>query len=171
MTIFQLIRQEVTAEDAAKLYGLEFGRNGRARCPWHDDHNPDLKFLSSGLCYCHACHKSGDAVALTAQMLGVTHKEAAERIRHDFHLDAPTTNRPDPTASAKVQQRRDERDKERRRWGYLCDVVREADTELRRFDMQSAWDNPRFVQLLKAMAIANDMLDYLWETENEHKQC
>lgn len=169
MNIFALIRQEVTAEDAARLYGLEFGRNGRARCPWHDDHNPDLKFLSSGLCYCHACHKSGDAVALTAQMLGVTPREAAERLRHDFHLDAPTTNRPDPTASAKVQQRRDERNKERRRWGFLCEVARQADAELRRFDRETAWDSPRFVSLLKAMALTNDALDNLWGTNGDER--
>lgn len=30
MTIFELVRQEVTAEAVARLYGLQIGRNGRA---------------------------------------------------------------------------------------------------------------------------------------------
>ena len=37
MTVFELVKQEVTAEDVARLYGLKFGRSGRATCPWHDD--------------------------------------------------------------------------------------------------------------------------------------
>ena len=48
MTVFELVRQEVTAEDVARLYGLKFGRNGRAVCPWHSDHHPDLRFYENG---------------------------------------------------------------------------------------------------------------------------
>ena len=102
MTIFELVRQEVTAEDVARLYDLKFGRNGRAICPWHSDHHPDLAFYPDGTAYCHACHRGGDAVALAAQILGLTPKEAAERLRSDFHLDQPINNRPDPATTAKA---------------------------------------------------------------------
>lgn len=90
MTVFELVRQEVTAEAVARLYGLKFGRNVRAVCPWHSDHHPDLAFSLNGTAYCHACHAGGDAVALAAQILGLTPKEAAERLRSDFHLDQPS---------------------------------------------------------------------------------
>ena len=164
MTVFELVRQEVTAEAAARLYGLKFGQNGRAVCPWHDDHRPDLRFYDDGTCYCFACHAGGDAIALTEQIFSLTPKAAAERLRQDFHLDQPISDRPDPTATAKAKQRRDERESERKRWGFLCDVVRQADAELRRFNPETAWDNPRFVAVLKAMARADEQLNIMWET-------
>lgn len=58
--LFDAVRDGVTAEAAAHFYGLQFGRNGRAVCPWHDDHSPDLAFYDGGArCYCHACHGGG----------------------------------------------------------------------------------------------------------------
>lgn len=165
MTVFELVRQEVTAEDAARLYGLRFGRSGRAYCPWHDDGNhPALKFLDGGTCYCHSCHAHGDATAITAQMLGITPMEAAERIRADFHLDTPTSSRPNPTTKVKAKQRRDENERFNKKWGFLCDVVREADAELPRYDRETAWDNPRFVAVLKARTLADEQLHLMWET-------
>ena len=165
MTIFELIRQEVTAEAAAKLYGLKFDRAGRGFCPWHNDgRHAALQFFDDGACYCHSCHQHGDATAITAQMLGVTPKDAAERLRHDFHLDTPTSSRPDPTTKAKARQRRDENERFNKRWGFLCDVVHEADAELPRYNPETAWDNPRFVAVLKARARADEQLNQMWET-------
>ena len=161
MTIFELVRQEVTAEDVARLYGLRFGRNGRAVCPWHDDHHPDLRFYENGTCFCFACHAGGDAVALAAQILGLTPKEAAERIRSDYHLDQPISSRPDPTTKIKAKQRRDEDERFNTRWGYLCDVLHEADAELPRYDQETAWDNPRFVAVLKARSLADEQLNVM----------
>ena len=164
MTIFEQVRQSVTAEDAARLYGLDFGRNGRAICPWHDDHRPDLRFYDDGTCYCFACHAGGDAVALTAQVLGLSAKDAAERLLRDFRLAQPTTDRPDPAARQRARQRREQRERLDREWGFLCDVVREADAELPRYDRETAWDNPRFVAVLKARARAGERLNQMWET-------
>ena len=166
MTVFELVRQEVTAEDVARLYGLKFGRNGRAVCPWHDDHHPDLRFYENGTCFCFACHAGGDAVALAAQILGLTPKEAAERLRSDFHLDQPISNRPDPTTTAKARERRDERDRFNKRWSFLCRAVHEADAELAGFDKDTAWDNPRFRAVLEARCRADELLNLLWETKH-----
>ena len=164
VTVFELVRQEVTAEAAARLYGLRFDRGGRGFCPWHDDgKHPALKFLDDGNCYCHSCHASGDATAITAQMLGLTPKQAAERIRTDFHLDTPTSSRPDPTTKVKTQQRQEQRDVERRRWSFLCNVVHQADEELTRYSQETAWDNPRFVAVLRARARADEQLNIMWE--------
>ena len=69
--------------------------------------------------------------------------DAAERLRQDFHLDTPTSSRPDPTTKVKARQRRDENERFNKRWGFLCDVVHEADAELPRYDRETAWDNPR----------------------------
>ena len=164
MTVFELARREVTARDAARLYGLRFDRGGRGFCPWHDDgRHAALQFFDDGRCYCHACHQYGDAVAITAQMLELSPKEAAERLRADFRLDEPTTNRPDSATRAKAKKRRDEKEAFNRRWGFLCSVVAEANPELTRYDRDTAWDNPRFVAILKARSIADDRLNYMWE--------
>ena len=165
MTLFELVQQEVTAEAAAKLYGLRIDRSGRGYCAWHDDgKHAALKFYPDGTCYCFSCHAGGDATAITAQMLGITPKEAAERIRADFHLDTPTTSRPDPTTMAKAKQRRDAKERFNKRWGFLSDVIHEANAELPRYDPETAWDNPRFVAVLKACARADMQLNLMWET-------
>lgn len=164
MTVFQLVRQEVTAEAAARLYGLKFDKSGRGFCPWHDDgKHAALQFFDDGGCFCHSCNQHGDATAITAQMLGVTAKDAAERLRQDFHLDTPTSSRPDPTTKVKAKQRREQRDVERRRWSFLCNVVHQADEELTRYSQETAWDNPRFVAVLRARARADEQLNIMWE--------
>ena len=162
MTIFELIRQEVTAEDAGRLYGLRFDRSGRAFCPWHDDgHHAALQFFADGGCYCHSCHQHGDAVGLTAQILGLTPREAAERLRQDFHLDKPVTTRPDPSTTAKRKRQQEEREARRKRWGLLCDVCREADDRLRQFTPETI--TPEFDAILAARCKADTELNILWE--------
>ena len=164
MTGFELIKREVTARDAAKLYGLRFDRSGRGFCPFHDDgKHAALKFFDDGGFYCHACHVSGDATAIVAQMLGVDAKVAAEQIRRDFHLDQPTTSRPDPSTKARAKQRRDDREALNRLWDFLCSVIHEANKELPRYDPEAAWNNPRFVSVLEARTRADMMLNQLWE--------
>ena len=83
MTIFELIREEVSARQVAELYGLRFDKSGRGFCPWHDDgKHAALKFFDDGRgCYCHACHMHGDAVSLD-----VDAKAFAYRLKF---LDAP----------------------------------------------------------------------------------
>lgn len=161
MTIFELIRQEVTAEDAGRLYGLKFDRRGlKAVCPWHADHNPSLSF-KDGRCKCFACNNGGDAVGLTAQILGLTPREAAERLRQDFHLDKPVTTRPDPSTTAKRKRQREEREARGKRWGFLCDVVREADDRLKQFTPETI--TPEFDAILAARCRADTELNILWE--------
>lgn len=175
VSLFERLRGEISALDAARRYGLEFDRNKRARCPWHNDHHPDLRFYPDGMCYCFVCHQSADSVALTAQIFGLSQIDAAKQLAHDFNI-ADVDGRPDPALiearKRERQQERERREAEKqqynRRWGLLCDISREADAELRRFtftDPEAAWENPRFVQVLTALARSNQQLDIMWETE------
>lgn len=171
MTLFDVIGSHVTARAAAELYGLHIVRGGRALYPWHDDHNPDLAFYGAR-CYCHACHAGGDAVALTAQLHGLSMWKAAQKINADFrlglNLDAPTR----PTGPPEMQRRQVQRELDQRRWGVLCEVVREADARLRTLDGEGekAWNNPRFIAALEARSRANLALDNLW-TEVTERGC
>lgn len=163
MTIFELIREEVSARQVAELYGLRFDKSGRGFCPWHDDgKHAALKFFDDGRgCYCHACHMHGDAVSLAAQMLGLSEMEAAERIRQDFHLDTPIDNRPDPLTKVKAQKRRDAKAEFNRRWGYLCDVVHEADAKLAQYTPDTI--DSEFDLLLGVRCKADQELNLMWE--------
>ncbi|MBQ9040945.1 MAG: hypothetical protein IJ119_15885 [Clostridia bacterium] len=165
MTLFEAVADRVTAKQAAEFYGMEFGRNGRARCIWHDDHRPDLAFYGDH-CTCHACHNGGDSIALTAQLFKLTMLDAAKKLNADYRLgldvDAPTT----ADNFSEVQRRRQEDQARRaefnRQWAYLCDVVHEADQRLSRFPAEdSTWDNPEFLNTLKARTLADQRLETL----------
>lgn len=171
VSLFERLRGEISALDAARRYGLEFGRNKRARCPWHNDHHPDLRFYPDGTCFCFVCHQSADAVSLTAKVLGLSMIDAAKQLAHDFGI-ANIDGRPDPALieqrKRQRQQERERREQEKRsfdqRWGQLCEVAREADAELRRFtDPDAAWEDSRFIAVLTALAKANEQLDLMWE--------
>lgn len=174
MTLFDAIRERVTARDAAEMYGLHFGRNRRARCPWHADDNPDLTFYENGTCYCHACHNGGDAVALTAQIFGLSMIEAAKKLNTDFHLGLDAGKPVSVIVRNQIEQRRQEREKaveaKRREWSFLCDVKHEAErqidavvSKLKPEELDKAWDDPQFVRALKYHVRAESDLDRLWE--------
>ena len=163
MTVFELVRQEITAKQAAELYGLKFDRTGRGFCPWHDDgRHAALQFFADGGCYCHSCHAYGDAIDITAAMLGLRPKSAARLLYKDFNLNQPVDNRPDPSSKLKAKQKRDAKAAFNKRWNYLCDVVREADARLATYTPETI--DAEFDLLLAARAKADTELDLMWES-------
>jgi len=96
MNRIETIKAAVSPADAAKRYGLKVGRNGMARCPFHDDHHPSLRLYDDHF-YCFACAAHGDVIDLTAKLLGIPVPEAIRRLEDDFGIDAhdsPSTTRP-----------------------------------------------------------------------------
>ena len=88
MSIFQEVKEYVTARQVAEHYGLKVNRNGMACCPFHDDRHPSMK-LSWGY-YCFACGARGDAIGYVAQMFGLSQYEAALKLIEDFSLPIET---------------------------------------------------------------------------------
>lgn len=43
MNIFQTVKENVTARQAAEQYGLKVNKNGMICCPFHDDRHPSMK--------------------------------------------------------------------------------------------------------------------------------
>ena len=43
MTIFEQVKECVTARQAAEHYGIKVKNNGMACCPFHDDRHPSMK--------------------------------------------------------------------------------------------------------------------------------
>ena len=99
---FEVVRDNVTAEDAALFYGLTIQR-GKALCPFHNDKHPSLSFRKQRF-RCWACGASGSAIDLTAQLLGISPYDAVKRLDADFRLGLDLDSKPDPAA---VQERQE----------------------------------------------------------------
>lgn len=84
MIDFKTIRAAVPTIQAAKDYGLDVGRHGMARCPFHDDHTPSLKLDERF--YCFGCGASGDTIDFTAKYFGISLQSAAEKLCQDYGL-------------------------------------------------------------------------------------
>ena len=66
MNVFEVVKENVTARQAAEAYGLKVGRTGMACCPFHSDKSPSMKLDERY--YCFGCGATGDAVDLTAKL-------------------------------------------------------------------------------------------------------
>ena len=84
MDLFKAVKENVTARQAAALYGLEIAENGMARCPFHDDHTPSMKLDKRY--YCFGCHATGDAIDFVSAYLQLSPLEAAKRLAADFNI-------------------------------------------------------------------------------------
>ena len=43
MNVFEVVKENVTARQAAEAYGLKVGRTGMACCPFHSDKSPSMR--------------------------------------------------------------------------------------------------------------------------------
>ena len=84
-SVFEVVKQSVTAREAAEHYGIVVGRGGMACCPFHDDRHPSMK-LNEDYFYCFGCGATGDVIDFTARLYDLSPKEAAEKLALDFGL-------------------------------------------------------------------------------------
>ena len=83
-SVFEVVKQSVTAREAAELYGIAVGRGGMACCPFHDDRHPSMKVDTRF--HCFGCGADGDVIDFTARLYDLSSKEAAEKLAQDFGL-------------------------------------------------------------------------------------
>ena len=84
MNIFQVVKESVTARQAAEQYGLKVNKNGMVCCPFHDDRHPSMK-VDKGFC-CFACGTKGDVITFVADFFHLTPLEAAKKLAEDFRI-------------------------------------------------------------------------------------
>ena len=77
MTLFEQVKECVTARQAAEHYGIKVKRNGMACCPFHKDRHPSMK--ADKIYHCFACGVGGDAIDFTARLFGISQYEAAKK--------------------------------------------------------------------------------------------
>ena len=157
--LFQTVKVAVTARQAAEMYGLKVGRNSLACCPFHHDKTPSMKV--DDRYYCFGCGVTGDAVDLTAQLLGLSPKDAALRLAADFGIEV------DGKAKPKVfhpYRPRADPQKELQKWfDHAWDILLEYRSLLRDWEkryapqsMDEEW-HPLFCEALDK----KDYIDYL----------
>ena len=47
MNVFEVVKENVTARQAAEAYGLKVGRTGMACCPFHSDKSPSMSWMNA----------------------------------------------------------------------------------------------------------------------------
>ncbi len=157
--LFQTVKAAVTARQAAEMYGLKVGRNSLACCPFHHDKTPSMKV--DDRYYCFGCGVTGDAVDLTAQLLGLSPKDAALRLAADFGIEVDEKAK--PNAFRPYRPRADPQ-KELQKWfDHAWDVLLEYRSLLRDWEkryapqsMDEEW-HPLFCEALDK----KDWIDYL----------
>lgn len=85
---FDEIKRAVSAEQAARHYGLEINsRIHRAKCPFHNGEHENLSFHGGGY-HCWVCGASGTSIDFTMNYLGLSSAmDAAHRLDRDFNLE------------------------------------------------------------------------------------
>lgn len=92
MSVFDVVRENVTARQVFEHYGIAVTRNGMCCCPFHNDKNPSMKVDERY--YCFGCGEKGDAVDFVSKYFGLGLKDAAARICSDFGLSADESCQP-----------------------------------------------------------------------------
>ena len=169
MTLFE-IAKTVSALDACVRYTGEVptrrGRKSWCRCPFHAEKTASCSF-DGQLFYCFGCHEGGSSIDFVAKLFDLSPKDAAEKLRLDFGLDAPTETRPHclPPNRAAVERAVSNMDT------ILVGYMRWCDNRLAEIDPHS--DDPKTEDLLalflkereRASSIAEELLSAPFERQ------
>ena len=162
MNVFEVVKENVTARQAAEAYGLKVGRTGMACCPFHSDKSPSMKLDERY--YCFGCGATGDAVDLTAKLFGIGLREAAVKLAEDFGLNYDSRQKPsvrprirEPTPEQKYQK------EENHCYKVLTDyfhLLREWEKKYAPKQPDEEW-NPLFAEVLYKKNYIEYLLDIL----------
>ena len=158
MNLFESVKAAVTVRQAAEHYGLEVGRNGMTRCPFHDDRHPSLK-LNESYFYCFGCGATGDVIDFVARLFGLSSYEAAQKLAYDFGIDPDKPSTAAALEKPKYPLARAFRQEELHCQRVLCDYLH----LLERWKVQYAPNSPdevlddRFVEACQML----DRIEYL----------
>jgi len=110
----RMVKQSVSALEAAKALGLDPDRYGRCRCPIHGGKDRNLKvFGGTRGYYCFVCHSGGDILDLVGNVNRCGLKEAVAWADGVFHLGLENDDRAAIEAARRASDRR-KREQERR---------------------------------------------------------
>ena len=168
-SVFEVVKQSVTAREAAELYGIAVGRGGMACCPFHDDRHPSMKVDTRF--HCFGCGADGDVIDFTARLYDLSPKEAAEKLAQDFGLSYD--NKAPPRRSYVRQKSEAQVRKEKREhgWRVLTDYYHllrkwEADYSPK---MPDEDPHPRFLEAIQKKDYMGYLLDTFLDSSTEER--
>ncbi len=178
ISLFQQVKSQVAARQAAERYGVQISRNGMARCIFHQDQHPSMKIDERY--YCFACHETGDVIDLTAKLFGLSPYEAAKKLAEDFGIGPQPPGQ--SLSVAKKASALSEYQEEQRILSLLIHYERFLKKTRDRFAPSmtdtETWDE-LFVQTIWHLSAVDfainclfsadpherkDMVDYIWQT-------
>ena len=168
-SVFEVVKQSVTAKEAAEHYGIAVGRGGMACCPFHDDRHPSMKVDTRF--HCFGCGADGDVIDFTARLYDLSPKEAAEKLALDFGLaydsQAPPRRRyvRQKTEAQKLKEKREHG------WRVLMDyyhLLRKWETD---YSPKTPDEDPhpRFVEAIQKKDYMGYLLDTFLDSSTEEQ--
>lgn len=163
MNLFEAVKSNVTASDAATMIGLKPNRSKMICCPFHGDKHPSMKIDKRY--YCFGCGARGDAIDFVANYYGIGLKAAAERIADEFGISY------DMTPTIADRQHIEAEKNKRQKWEVakreLFAGLSELHEHLRQLKIKyepkdkedSAW-SPLFVQAVKDFDYVDNLYDH-----------
>lgn len=166
MNIFETVKNEVIARQAAEQYGIAVNRQGMAKCPFHDDKHPSMKLDKRF--HCFGCGEDGDVIDFVGKLFGLSPKDAANKIMGDFGIGAPNRIKKKSILQKVKRKKTPEQElKELENYCYrvLSDylhLLMKWKTEYRPMDENEIW-HPKFVEALSCITHVEYLLDVLLE--------
>ena len=168
-SVFEVVKQSVTAKEAAEHYGIAVGRGGMACCPFHDDRHPSMKVDTRF--HCFGCGADGDVIDFTARLYDLSPKEAAEKLALDFGLaydsQAPPRKRyvRQKTEAQKLKEKREHG------WRVLTDyyhLLRKWETD---YSPKTPDEDPhpRFLEAIQKKDYMGYLLDTFLDSSTEEQ--
>lgn len=162
--VFRQTREMVSAQDAARRYGVEINRYGKARCPFHMEKTPSMSFRG-GRFKCFGCGVAGDSIDFTGKLLGLEPLAAVERLNADFMLGLPLHRKPTPVETEAARRRKEVAEVHKRfeEWRETlcvkaCEAYRVAHIALQRIEAPEDMDK----------LSARETLAIQWQSVFEH---
>lgn len=170
MNVFEAVKDNVTARQAAEAYGIRINRNGMAVCPFHNDKNPSMKV--DRRFHCFGCQADGDVIDFAARLFGLSSKEAAHKLAADFSVNYEGRGH-DPPQRRSIRRQLSEMQKlkQAEKHGYRVlseyyHLLRQWRTEYAPQPGDTDW-HPLFVEALQKTSYVEYLLDTLlsgtWE--------
>ena len=172
MNLFEAVKESVSPRQIADYYGLQV-RNDMVSCLFHEDRNPSMKLYDDHI-YCFGCGKHGDVTDMVGELFGLSPKEAAEKIAHDFGISYDkqhgeyTPNK--ESIIAKIRREQD-KVKENHVYAVLCKylhLLQDWRTEYAPKSSEEAL-NPLFIQALTEIDYIDSLIDCFTSGDKEEK--
>ena len=168
-SVFEVVKQSVTAREAAELYGIAVGRGGMACCPFHDDRHPSMKV--DARFHCFGCGADGDVIDFTARLYDLSPKEAAEKLAQDFGLSYDSKAPPRRSYVRQKSEAQVRKEKREHGWRVLTDYYHllrkwEADYSPKTPDEDP---HPRFLEAIQKKDYMGYLLDTFLDSSTEEQ--